>query len=86
MDWRGRNENLTTYSLVRVGVGVVLLSVFVVCTLASSDSMSVDSGLRLGLVVRVVMGGAGEDWAAERKKACRIGVLGVLPPRGRLVS
>ena len=58
--WRGRNENLTTTSLVVVGVGVVLLSVLVVCTLASSESISLDSGLRLVFKVGVVMGGAGD--------------------------
>ena len=63
---RGRKENLTTYSFGCLGLGVVVLSVVVVCTLALSSSMSFVSGLRLRVEGRVMIGGAGECWAAER--------------------
>ena len=63
-----------------------MFSVVVVCTLASSASISVVSGLRFCLIVEVRTGGAGGVCAAERYVAWRKGEAGALPPRGRLVS
>ena len=66
VECRGRKENFRTYSVGVLVLGVVVLSVVVVWTLASSASISVVSGLRFWFGVGVGMGGAGGVWAAER--------------------
>ena len=83
---RGRKEKLSTYSFGRVGLGVVVLSIVVICMLASSSSISVVSGLRFWFGVGVVMGGAGGVCAAESYEAWRNGEVGIRPPLGRVVS
>ena len=57
--WRGRKENFNTYSLISLGLEDVVLSVVVVCTLASSSSMSDRSAFLLFWDGIVVIGGAG---------------------------